>query len=60
MTNWKIDIYDSTFSPFGLYKLKAKETMWSDAKWKLIDNFQTKEEAKEFWEKIKDLPEYLS
>ena len=60
MNKWKIDIYDSVHSPYGLYRMSKQESMWSDAKWYCIERFQTREEAKAHWEKIKDLPEYLS
>jgi hypothetical protein len=60
MNKWKIDIYDSAHSPFGLYRMTAQESMWRDARWDCIERFPTREEAKVFWEKIKDLPEYLS
>lgn len=56
---FKIDVNDSTFRPFGLYHLASAKGFWDSDKWVLVDSFATRDEARDFWEKIKDLPEYL-
>jgi hypothetical protein len=56
---FKIDLYDSHGFPFGLYALRKWST-WRPAGWVHIDHFASREEAKEYYEKIKDLPEYLT
>lgn len=56
MKRFKIDLYGSTVCPFGLFF--AKKTLFG-VNWIYLDHFETQEKAKEFYEKIKDLPEYL-
>ncbi len=59
MTNkprFKIDFYDSSFCPFALY---FAERGYFSVNWRRLQTFETQEKAKEFYEKIKDLPEYL-
>lgn len=53
---FKIDLYNSTFRPFGLYFAKRRLL---GVDWKHVDSFETKEDAMTFYEKIKDLPQYL-
>lgn len=54
---FKIDFYDSTYTPF---QLCFAQRGWWKVKWKLIETFKTRDEAKAFYEQIKDLPEYLA
>lgn len=53
---FKIDLYDSFRDPFALYV--ERKTLFG-SKWDYIDRFETRDKAKAFYEKIKDLPEYL-
>jgi hypothetical protein len=53
---FKIDIYLSSYRPFGLYF--AERSLFG-MKWKQIDSFEDREKALAFYEKIKDLPQYL-
>ncbi len=53
---FKIDVYDYRSRPFGLYFNKGGGFFHE---WKLIDFFETKEEARAFYDLVKDLPEYL-
>jgi hypothetical protein len=54
---WKIDFYDSCYRVFGLY-FNVKNC-FGFRKWKLIEAFEKREQAKALYDKIKDLPEYL-
>lgn len=56
---FKIDIYDSTVFTFGLYHLESAKGLFGKETWKLVQPFRDREDARQFWEKIKDLPEYL-
>lgn len=56
MKRFKIDYTGSSYSPFGLYHCEAA---LFGHKWSCVDHFETKEKAKECYELIKDLPEYL-
>ena len=58
MTKFKIDlrISSSMSFPFGLYFWHAG---WLRGRWVEINYFEDREKARAFWEKIKDLPEYL-
>jgi len=53
---FKIDFYDSDYSPFALYR--RERHMFFD-KWHVIDRRATRDKCREFYEKVKDLPEYL-
>lgn len=53
---FKIDIYISPYRPFGLY---YAEHGWLSIQWRLLDSFDEREKAAAFYEKIKDLPQYL-
>jgi hypothetical protein len=57
MSKWKIDVnpYCANFK-YGLFRLERR--MLRD-EWQNIEIFKTREEARAFYEKIKDLPEYL-
>jgi hypothetical protein len=55
---FKIDHYHSTYSPYALYIRCRGGWLWR-GKWERIDCFQTRDDAKAMYEKIKDLPEYL-
>lgn len=57
-SRFKIDFYDSSSWPFGLYVLRPA-TWWRPAEWKHVDHFQSRDDAKALYEKIKDLPEYM-
>jgi hypothetical protein len=54
---FKIDFYQSSYAPFGFYVRRAS---WFGSRWERLDRFETKEAAQEFYDKIKDLPEYLT
>lgn len=56
MNRFKIDFYVSSHLPYGLY---IERRGLFKSKWELVDRFETRENAKEYHEKIKDLPEYL-
>lgn len=61
MKRFKIDVYDFHALPFALY---VKRTKWhsrftGSVSWKKVDIFQTRDDVKSHYEKIKDLPEYL-
>lgn len=56
MKRFKIDYYNSNYAPFALYT--REYSLWGE-KWTIIDRFETIEKAKEFYEKIRDLPQYL-
>lgn len=53
---FKIDLTGFGSCPFGLY---VERSEWCGKSWERIEIFRTPEEAREFHEKIKDLPEYL-
>lgn len=53
---FKIDLYHSSLDPFALYV--ERKTLFG-SKWSYIERFETRDKAKEYYEKIKDLPEYL-
>jgi hypothetical protein len=54
---WKIDLSGSMRWPFGAFHRRAVGVFWH--RWKRIDMFDTRKEAREFIEAVKDLPEYL-
>lgn len=53
---FKIDLYNSCYAPFGLFFSRRR---WLGSYWDLVQNFETHEKAKEHYDKLKDLPEYL-
>ena len=53
---FKIDFYDFVEMPYGLYFDDGSR--WRPD-WRRVNSYKTKEEALAFYEKIKDLPEYL-
>ena len=53
---FKIDYYDSSWSPFALYRCHPG-LFWNN--WVVIDRFETREKCRELYERVKDLPEYL-
>jgi hypothetical protein len=53
---FKIDFYDYEDRPYGLYFDDGSR--WR-ANWRRVNSYKTKEEALAFYDKIKDLPEYL-
>jgi len=53
---FKIDIYSNSVYFYGLY---VRRVHWFSEEWVLLQSFQTRDAAKEYYEKIKDLPEYL-
>lgn len=55
MSRFKIDFSQSAVYPFALYFNRGR--LW-DA-WERLDTFKTRDEAKDLYERIKDLPEYL-
>jgi hypothetical protein len=54
-SRFKIDFHEA-YRPFALF---YRKWTWRGEKWARVDVFDTKEAAKEFYDKIKDLPEYL-
>lgn len=58
ISRFKIDFTpgSSTYSAFGLF---WRQPTWFGGKWVRVDTFETVEKAKEHYEKIKELPEYL-
>lgn len=62
MKRFKIDFYASSFAPFALY---FRRPCWHRfltglTWWEKIDRFETRDAAMTYYEKIKDLPEYLN
>jgi Uri superfamily endonuclease len=57
MERFKIDFSGHGSCPYGVF-VRVKRFMASDA-WERIDYFSTRKEAMNFYEAIKDLPEYL-
>lgn len=57
MRKFKIDLTRYTSSPYGLYYWK--QSFIGFGKWRYIEAFSIRDEAKAYYEKIKDLPEYL-
>ena len=55
---FKIDIYRSYTNYFGLYVRRPGGWIRQDT-WEVLESFPTREGAMAFYEKIKDLPEYL-
>ncbi len=53
---FKIDFYDSVYRPFCL--CFREPSLWGES-WKRLDTFETRDQAKAHYDKIKDLPEYL-
>ena len=53
---FKIDFYDYVDRPYGLYFDDGGR--WSP-NWRRVNSYETKAEAMAFYDKIKDLPEYL-
>ena len=65
MIRAKIDINYANWAAgdykwFVLYRYEGMKGFWSPREiWKYLGAFDTRQEAKDAWEKIKDLPEYL-
>lgn len=53
---FKIDFIPSSYAPFALYWRKPT---WFGGSWVRLYTFKTQADARELYEKIKDLPEYL-
>ena len=53
---FKIDIYGSSYYLFALF---INRSSWFREEWEVVERFETRDKAKEYYEKIKDLPEYL-
>jgi hypothetical protein len=56
MRKFKIDFRDSHSFAFVLCVLR---TSWFRSDWHEVASFETREDARKHYEKIKDLPEYL-
>ncbi len=54
---FKIDFCGSVHFPFGLFF--AKQKWWGGENWRLVESFDSRQQALDFYEKIKNLPEYL-
>ncbi|MGW1422720.1 hypothetical protein ACWAT4_21700 [Bradyrhizobium manausense] len=52
---FKIDFMHGSYEPFGLFWRRPGIF----GVWVKLDSFKTRADAKEHYEKIKDLPEYL-
>ena len=63
MTKYKIDVCNEPFcKPFGLFRGREIEGLvWRKPyhQWSLIQSFGTIDEARDYHETIKNLPEYL-
>lgn len=53
---FKIDFYDYVEKPYGLYFDHGG--FWGP-EWRRVNSYATQDEARAFYDKIKDLPEYL-
>ncbi len=53
---FKIDYDGGFYLPFALF---FYELSWWGGKWKRLASFETTDKAKQYYELIKDLPEYL-
>ncbi len=58
-SRFKITFYDSPSSPFALYYRERRSFFRAD-RWTYLQNFETRDLAVAFYDKIKDLPEYLA
>lgn len=61
MKRFKIDLVCSSYAFFGLF---VRRPAWHRRftgmmRWEKVERFETRDKAREFYEKIKDLPEYL-
>lgn len=56
MNKYKIDVYEISSRPYGLYRWKGY-SWWGQ--WIIVQVFETKDAAKAYWNTIKELPEYL-
>lgn len=54
---FKIDHSGSYSWPYALFRRTS--TWWGGTYWERLDSFETHEKARERYEAIKDLPEYL-
>lgn len=58
MHSFKIDYYDSTYSPYGVYKLSKRLFIFNQ--WEYQTSFETIEKAKEFINKFQYLPIFIN
>jgi hypothetical protein len=58
---FKIDSWDSSYLPFALYRKKPKwhAPLTGACRWEMVESFENRDLAAAFYEKIKNLPEYL-
>jgi len=54
---FKVDYSEDAYFPFALYVSKPKS--FGRQSWKYVTIFQTLGEARAYYDKIKNLPEYL-
>lgn len=55
---FKID-FNPGYAGYSAFVLLFREPRWYGAKWVQVSTFETVEKAKDHYEKIKDLPQYL-
>jgi len=53
---FKIDFSDYSSQPYALF---FDEGGYWRPRWRRVDTYKTQDEARAFYEKVKDLPEYL-
>lgn len=55
LPKWKIDLSGISSWPFAVYR---RSPWWTGKAWVRLNIYQTLEEAEEFLDLIKDLPQY--